>query len=250
VIDWFTVAAQIVNFLILIFLMKKFLYGPIIRAMDKREETIAARLNDAGQKRDEAEKEILLYNKKNEEFESHRAEMMEKARVSAEERKKELIAEARKEVDDIKERWREAVGQEKESFLRGLRERMADEIYTISRRVCSDLADVSLEDHMAEMFMKKINALDQKTRDEIINKLKDAGGKLTIATSFELTKQKKQTISETIQRIIAPGAHPEFFISKDILCGIELRAKGYAFGWNVDVYLKSLEDEFGRMIES
>jgi F-type H+-transporting ATPase subunit b len=250
VIDWFTVAAQIVNFLILIFLMKKFLYGPIIRAMDKREETIAARLNEAGQQRDEAEKEILLYNKKNEEFESHRAEMMEKARVSAEERKKELIAEARKEVEDIKERWREAVGQEKESFLRGLRERMVDEIYTIARRVCADLAGVSLEDHMAEMFMKKIKALDQKSRDEIINKLKDAGGKITVATSFTLSEQQEQFITEAVQGITGPDAKPVFILSKDIICGIELRAKGYAFGWNAEAYLKSLEDEFGRMIES
>ena len=35
--DWFTVIAQIINFLILVALLKRFLYGPIIRAMERRE---------------------------------------------------------------------------------------------------------------------------------------------------------------------------------------------------------------------
>ncbi len=46
-INWFTVLAQIVNFLILVYLLKRFLYGPIIRAMQEREKKIARRLQDA-----------------------------------------------------------------------------------------------------------------------------------------------------------------------------------------------------------
>jgi F-type H+-transporting ATPase subunit b len=145
VIDWFTVSAQIINFLILVFLLKKFLYGPIIRAMDKREEKIAGRLNDAGQKQEEAQKEIKRYRKKNEDFESQRAEMLAEAKTAAEQQEKQLIAMARKEIDDVRARWLEAVSQEKEAFLGNLRKKMAAEIYSIARKVFTDLADMSLD---------------------------------------------------------------------------------------------------------
>ncbi len=46
-IDWITVSAQIVNFLILVWLLKHFLYQPIIRAMDRREQRVSERLNEA-----------------------------------------------------------------------------------------------------------------------------------------------------------------------------------------------------------
>ena len=46
-IDWFTVVAEIVNFLILLWLLKRFLYKPVLNAMDKREATIASRENEA-----------------------------------------------------------------------------------------------------------------------------------------------------------------------------------------------------------
>ncbi len=46
-IDWFTVGAQALNFLILVWLMKRFLYKPILNAIDAREKKIAAELADA-----------------------------------------------------------------------------------------------------------------------------------------------------------------------------------------------------------
>ena len=64
-IDWFTVIAQIINFLVLVALLKRFLYGRIIKAMDQREEKIAFRLADAERKRNEAEQEAQAYRKKN-----------------------------------------------------------------------------------------------------------------------------------------------------------------------------------------
>ncbi len=55
-IDWFTVGAQVVNFAILVWLLKRFLYKPIIDAIDAREKRIALALADADAKTAEAQK--------------------------------------------------------------------------------------------------------------------------------------------------------------------------------------------------
>ena len=43
-VDWITVSAQIVNFLILVWLLKRFLYRPVLNAMNRREQRIHQRL--------------------------------------------------------------------------------------------------------------------------------------------------------------------------------------------------------------
>ncbi|MDP3428826.1 MAG: F0F1 ATP synthase subunit B, partial [Desulfomicrobium sp.] len=53
-IDWFTVGAQVVNFLVLVWLMKRFLYKPILGAIDAREERIAKELADGQRMQAEA----------------------------------------------------------------------------------------------------------------------------------------------------------------------------------------------------
>jgi F-type H+-transporting ATPase subunit b len=55
-IDWFTVAAQVLNFVILVWLMKRFLYKPILHSIDEREKQVAAELSNADKKKAEAKK--------------------------------------------------------------------------------------------------------------------------------------------------------------------------------------------------
>ena len=56
-IDWFTVGAQVLNFVVLVWLMKRFLYRPILDAIDAREKRVAAELADADARRAEAGRE-------------------------------------------------------------------------------------------------------------------------------------------------------------------------------------------------
>ena len=57
-IDWFTVIAEIVNFLVLVALLKHFLFGRLVAAIDAREERIAARLREAEQKNQDAKERV------------------------------------------------------------------------------------------------------------------------------------------------------------------------------------------------
>jgi F-type H+-transporting ATPase subunit b len=78
-IDWFTVGAQALNFLILVWLMKRFLYKPVLAAIDVREKRIAKEIADADAKKADAQKEHDEFQHKNEEFDQQRAALLSKA---------------------------------------------------------------------------------------------------------------------------------------------------------------------------
>ena len=77
-IDWFTVGAQALNFIILVWLLKRYLYKPILNAVDTREKRIAAELADA-----EAEKAREEFQHKNEEFDRQRADLLDNVTAEA-----------------------------------------------------------------------------------------------------------------------------------------------------------------------
>ena len=104
-IDWFTVIAQIINFLILVALLKRFLYGPIIRAMDDRERRIASRLEEANRREQEAQEEIAAYRARREELEDAREDALARAREEAEKTRHELITSARAEIREMQQQW-------------------------------------------------------------------------------------------------------------------------------------------------
>ena len=63
-IDWFTVGAQALNFVVLVWLLKRLLYKPILAAIDSREKRIAAELADADEKRTQAKRERDEYQQR------------------------------------------------------------------------------------------------------------------------------------------------------------------------------------------
>ena len=97
-IDWVTIGAQALNFLILVWVMNHFLYRPVLAAIDARETKIAAELADAAAKKAEATKERDEFQHKNEEFDQQRAALLSKATDEAKAERQRLLVERMAEV--------------------------------------------------------------------------------------------------------------------------------------------------------
>lgn len=242
-IDWFTVIAQIINFLLLVALLKRFLYGRIIKAMDQREEKIAFRLADAERKRNEAEREAQAYRKKNQELDEKRQEMLSKVEGEVEGKRKELMKRARDEVDQVKARWREAVQREKDSFLQDLRQRAGRQVYTIARRTLADLANVDLEQRMTDIFIERIVNLDKGKRKAIVESIKKPDHEVVINSAFEVPTNAQQRITKAVKKTIDNGIDVQYRTSSDMILGIELKTRGHKIAWSIDNYLASLEEK-------
>ena len=94
-IDWFTVGAQLLNFIILVYLMKRFLYQPVLDAIAAREAKITAELADAAATKAKAHAQQSEFEEKNQAFDEQRAGLLSKATEAANTERERLLAEAR-----------------------------------------------------------------------------------------------------------------------------------------------------------
>ena len=83
-IDWPTVAFQIINFLILVALLKRFLYGRIVQAMETRETHIAAEWAAANEQREASERTRQELDAQTRALEEEKSEILREARHEAE----------------------------------------------------------------------------------------------------------------------------------------------------------------------
>jgi F-type H+-transporting ATPase subunit b len=248
-VDWFTVVAQIVNFLILVALLRHFLYGRILKTIDEREADIAARREEAEKEKDEAEKEAESYREKNEQWGRDREEKLSRVKEEVAERKKELLEEARKEVDAEREKWHEALKQDRTSFSRDLRTMAGRQVHETARRVLSDLAHADLEQNIIESFLEQLSNLEEQERRRIKDSMGSSEGGLTVESSFEIPEERKKWISEVLQDLFSGDGRARFEISEDLICGIRIRTDDYQVGWNVASYLRGLEERLDEVIQ-
>jgi len=155
-IDWFTVGAQALNFIILVWLLKRFLYKPILGAVDAREKRIAAELADAAARKAEAQKERDAYEHKNAEFDRQRAALLAKATQEADAERQRLLDEARKAADALAAKRREALQSDAANLNQAIRRRAEQEVFAIARKALADLASTSLEECMVDLFARRL----------------------------------------------------------------------------------------------
>lgn len=249
-IDWFTFAAQIVNFLILVWLLKRFLYGPIANAMAEREERISDRFASARETEETAEAEAAKYREQQKELEALREDRIEEAEREAHERRRELIEEARTEANRLEKQWREALRRERDRFLQELAQRASRETLDLARRALRDLADADLEAEMIRVFTDRIGSLDEDRRRVLAEAVEAEREVVAVRTAFELDPDQKQSIIDTLRMVTESEPSPDFERDEEMGVGIELRAGGYKIAWNLDSYLSDLTDRVRARINA
>lgn len=248
-LDWITVAAQIVNFLVLVWLLHRFLYGPVVRAMDAREARIAERLREARQAREEAEAESGRYRQMQEKLEKEREDRLAEAREQAEKVRKSLQAEAREEVAVKRAEWSRNLADEQEAFLADLQERAAEAFSAMARRALSDLADARLEDQIARRFLKALAELDRSDLDRIRAECERAGRPAAVRSAFDLSPARRKQVKSALERSLGADVDIVFERSSRLVCGIELRVGGQMVRWSLDSFLDELEGELRAAVE-
>ncbi|SRR6056297_1127970 len=244
-IDWVTVSAQIINFLVLVWLLKRFLYTPVIRAMDRRERRIAERLEDAEEKKAEADQRASRYEEKSEALEQRREELLEDARENAETERKKLLAEAREQSEQAREEWMREVGEEKARFLDEVGKHGADAIQAIAARALGDLASRELEDAMASRLVEALQAEDAAE----IETLAASDDALQVLSATDLEASTRSRLTRAIHEHIGKDIEVSYDTAPEVVCGIVLKGDGARLGWCVADYLDALKEAVDEALE-
>jgi len=248
-IDWFTVAAQAVNFLILVWLMKRFLYKPILHAIDEREKRVAAELADADAKKAEAQKEHDEFDRKNTEFDQQRAALLSKATGEAQAERQRLLGEARKAAADLASKRQETLRNEERSLHGAISRRTQREVFAIARKALTDLATVSLEERLGEVFTRRLREMDGRSKEALGEALRTAPDPGVVRSTFDLPADQRAAIQNALNETFSAEVRVRFETAPDLIGGIELTTNGLKVAWSIADYLASMEKSVGDLVK-
>jgi F-type H+-transporting ATPase subunit b len=249
-IDWFTVAAQAINFLILVWLLQRFLYKPILNAIDEREKGIAAQLAQAEAKKAEAQKERDEFQHKNEAFDQERVALLKKAADEANAERQRLLDAARKDADALRGKRQEALQNEQRNLSQEITRWTQKEVFAIARKTLADLAGADLEERMGEVFIQRLRALTGPGREQFATSLKTSKIAVAVRSAFELPPEQHAAIQKALNETFSADIHIEFEIVPELVSGIEVSSNGQKVAWSIADYLSTLEKSAGDLPHS
>ena len=229
-IDWFTVAAQALNFLLLVWLMKRFLYKPVLNAIDAREKSVAAALADAETKKAEAAKDRDEFKRKNGEFDAQRATLMAKATSDAAAEALRLKGEAQKSAEALADKFKASAQSDARALDRAVGLKLRQEVFAISRKALGDLAGAGLEERMVAVFIRRLGGLDAQTKATLGQALRSGSDPAVLRCAVELAPEQRAAVQKALNEAFSADIHLNIEIAPEMGGGIDLLAHGQKLG--------------------
>ena len=228
--ELYTIIAQIINFSVLIFLLNKFLYKPVLKIMDKRRNDIKQKIEETEKKLEESDKLKADYLNKLNEVEKENI-ILKKQAVEDVKKFKEL--ELQKAMDDVlnkKERFKDYLHLEQKSLIENFNDYLMDTFFEYSNNILRVIANSNLQTEIVNSFIEKLNGLS-KDKIDSVNELKP--NTIYILSNSNLNDDERNTIKNSLLEKGFIFDSIEYNIDEGLILGIELKAKSYVLSWNV-----------------
>lgn len=242
-LDGFTVIAQIVNFLILTWLLKRFLYRPITQAIAERQQKITAVLEQAQRQIEQAEAEKLAYQARQAELKTQREAWLNQAQQAAAAQREAWLIAARAEIDAIRADWLAAWRREQAEQQRALQREAAHRLTAAVRDALRTLADADLEARMLAPLLAQLRALDADDLSALAQAAQNGG---VVTTAFALDAARQAEWRNALGEVLGGGIALTFRPDPEAACGVTLDLSGHRLAWTLDSYL----DNFSQHLDS
>jgi len=240
--ELFTIVAQLINFVILIILLNKFLYKPVFSALEKRRSDVKKNIEETERKLIESEKLKEEYLENLKKLEKENLDLRKRATQEVKEFKEAEIQKVKEDIAVTKNKFNEYLGQEEKILIENFNENFSELFIKYSNTILSNLANSNLEIEIVNKFLEKIKLLSLKKIEEI-NSLKP--DLIYITTNNELSLNQKDILKQTLTEKQIKFSDIKFVIDSDIILGIKMKIRSFVLSWDI----KELSNNFLNNIE-
>ena len=218
-------------------------------AIDAREKRIADELADADAKKTEAQRERDDFENKNKVLDQQRSALLAKAAEEAKAVGQHLLDDAHKDADSARLAQATALRNDQKRLGRQLTNLAKNEVFGIARKTLSDLATVSLEERMGEVFTRRLHEMDGKAKELLGAALKVSSEPAVVRSTFDLGAAQRAAIQNALNETFSAEIHIRFETAPDLVSGIELTTNGQRVAWSIADYLASLEKGVDELLK-
>jgi F-type H+-transporting ATPase subunit b len=240
--DLWTFLFQIVNFVVLLYILKRLLFKPIREIMEKRRKAINDALSGAEGKRQEAEK---LKGELGEELSKQkklRQEAESKMRDEVGEERKRLLEGARADADKAIEKERAVFEVEKRKFESDLREKAAEVVSDYAANVLKDVSDEDLHRSIVRKFRGEVEKIASD-----ISGIEHPGEAvaLKVISAFPLDGGEADEIKKAFETSLGKKVSFSFDTDAALIAGIAVRADDKVYDFSLQGQIRDLRDKLG-----
>lgn len=221
-LDWSTFILEIVNFLILVWVLSRFFYRPVMNIIARRREEINKQIIEAEETRGSADKLKQKYEARLQDWEQEKTAARSMLHEEIEKERKRLIAQLHHDLDQERRR-EDVVNQRRLDTERMKNERLAlEQGAAFSARLLSRLADQGLETAIVRLFLEDLATLAPERQQLLKSAYRDNNSTVLVSSAYPLVDSWREKVEKTLGNIIGEGIQYKYIQDPSLIAGLRI----------------------------
>lgn len=244
-VDWWTLALQAVNFLVLVWLLSRFLYRPVRQVIEKRQALSQEAAEAAQRKADEAEAARQRYEEAQKALEAERRGLAEAVHKEIQQERERLLEAARAEADRIRAEAKAALEKDRSATLADMKSDIAALATGVAIRVLQDSGANRTGQGTLAAVGAYFEALSERELEELQADLGGDSPEIELVAACDLSETDRAEWRKGLHGWLQRDVPVRFTVAPEILGGVELRFPHslLSFTW-----ARRIEEATARMI--
>lgn len=240
--NWTTFALEILNFLVLVWILKKFLYHPVQAALKQRQETIDQKLDEAARLNAESTALEQQYQGRMADWDREKQQAKDALHREIQSLRTKKMQELEQEL--VREREKAAVNQQRhETETQQQYQRLAHrQGARFAASLLSSVAGPELEQRLFELLINTLDQLDEEQRIKLRNHCGSTENKIAVTSASELSGACKKQLQDKLSGLCQRAVEPEYQQDPELIAGLRLSFGAWVLHLNIADELKGFAD--------
>ena len=232
-LNWSTFLLEIFNFLVLVWILKRFLYQPVLDIIARRRAVIENQLAEAEQRHSDADALKEQYEHRLTSWAQERQEAMDKLQQELEENRLQQLDQLKTELAQEEEKIRVARSRQDKQAMREIEQRALQQAAEFSSRLLAEAAGPELENRLFDLLLDGLAAMPAEQISALDNKWGETPERILVSSAYPLTDDKRHRLEDTLSRVTGLSIAVHYEQDVKLLAGLNITIGAWVLQLNV-----------------
>lgn len=221
-LDPWTLGLQTANFLVLLWLLRRFLYRPVLAVIAARQAAADQRVADLAARDAALKARLAEVERREAAIVTDRDSLLAAARQAAADERQSLLTKAQADADAVRSEAQTAFERERAEAAASLGRDAARLAATMARRLCEEVADGPAQERMIDLMGQDIRALSPETARRIAERLTGGGVHVSVVSAAPIDEAGTRRLADLLGRTLGTPCAPIFRVDPALIAGVEV----------------------------
>lgn len=241
-LSWSTFVLEIINFLVLVWILKRFLYKPVLDVIARRREGIEKRLSDAEAVHADAEALQKQYEGRLSEWEHERQTARESLAKEIDAERERRLSELEASLEQAHEKARAGEARRAQQALHRMEETALGQGSRFATRILEQAAGPELEARLIELLISELSSLPAEQAVKLRNHVRSNAESALVTSAYPLAEEQRRRLEQAVQALTGPDRGVRFEQDSDLIAGARVTIGAWVLAANVREELRGFAE--------